>query len=87
MPTVGRPRWRALGELLRPDAARWGALGLLLAVQSTLLLAGPFVVRAIVDDSTAGTTAAHVTRLALLFLAIAVIAQGLAVVVAWFATQ
>ncbi|MEM9517200.1 MAG: ABC transporter transmembrane domain-containing protein, partial [Actinomycetota bacterium] len=81
-----RARWRALGELLRPDALRWVALGALVAGAAGLTLAGPLVVRRIVDDATAGTDAASVARLAALYLAIAIGAQLLAVVVAWFAT-
>ncbi len=81
-----RARWRALGELLRPDALRWVVLGALVAGAAALTLAGPLVVRRIVDNATAGTDAASVARLAAFYLAIAIGAQLLAVVVAWFAT-
>jgi ABC-type multidrug transport system fused ATPase/permease subunit len=81
-----RSRWRALAALMRPDAERWGALGALLAVGSTLAIAGPLVVRAIVDRATEGTTASTTLRLGVAYLAIAVLAQALSVVVAWFAT-
>ena len=79
-------RWRALGALLRPDGWRWAGLGALVAVASALTIAGPLVIRRIVDTATDGTTAGEVTRLAALFLTIAVIGQLLAVVVAWLAT-
>ncbi len=79
-------RWRALGALLRPDVWRWVGLGMLVAIGSALTIAGPLVVRRIVDTSTDGTTADQITRLALLFLAIAAIAQLISVVVAWLAT-
>lgn len=79
-------RWRALGALIRPDAKRWTSLGMLVALTSALTLAGPLVVRRLVDDATAGATAGEISRLALIFLAIAVVTQLLSVVVAWFAT-
>jgi ATP-binding cassette, subfamily B, bacterial len=79
-------RWRALGALLRPDAGRWAGLGALVAAASALTIAGPLVVRRIVDTAADGTTVSEITRLALVFLAIAAFAQLLAVVVAWLAT-
>jgi ABC-type multidrug transport system fused ATPase/permease subunit len=79
-------RWRALGALLRPDAGRWAGLGALVATGSALTIAGPLVVRRIVDTAADGTTAAEITRLALVFLAIAVVAQLFSVIVAWLAT-
>ena len=86
MPAPTASRSRALFAMLRPDALRWAALGGLLAVSSALILAGPLVVRTMVDEATAGTDAAELTRLALVYLAIAVVAQAVAVVVVWFAT-
>ena len=79
-------RWRALGALLRPDARRWAGLGVLLAVSSSLALAGPLVVRRIVDDAAAGATRGQLVQLALVFLGIALAAQVINVVVTWFAT-
>jgi ATP-binding cassette, subfamily B, bacterial len=79
-------RWRALGALLRPDAGRWAGLGALVATGSALTIAGPLVVRRIVDTAADGTTASEVTRLAMVFLAIAAVAQLLSVIVAWLAT-
>jgi ABC-type multidrug transport system fused ATPase/permease subunit len=79
-------RWRALGALLRPDVWRWVGLGVLVAIGSALTIAGPLVVRRVVDTAADGTTAGEVTRLALVFLAIAACAQFIAVVVAWLAT-
>ena len=79
-------RWSALGALLRPDAWRWAGLGALVAISSALLITGPLIVRQIVDLAAEGTTSAEITRLALLFLAIAVATQIVAVVVAWLAT-
>jgi ABC-type multidrug transport system fused ATPase/permease subunit len=88
--TARTSRWRALAALLRPDARRWVGLGVLVGVSSALSLAGPLVVRRIVDVATAGVgragTAGRITALAVLFLVIAVVAQLLTVAVAWFAT-
>jgi ABC-type multidrug transport system fused ATPase/permease subunit len=71
---------------MRPDAVRWCALGALLAVGSTLALGGPLVVRTVVDRATEGTTAAELVRLGVVYLLIALVAQALSVIVAWFAT-
>ncbi len=79
-------RWRALLALLRPDSARWVSLGLLIAASSALALAGPLVVRSIVDQATDGATSAKLTRLAVGYLVIAVAAQTITVTVTWFAT-
>ncbi len=79
-------RWRALGALLRPDVWRWVGLGALVAIGSALTIAGPLVVRRVVDTAADGTTAGEITRLASVFLAIAACAQFIAVVVAWLAT-
>ena len=83
-------RWRALAALLRPDARRWVGLGVLVGVSSALSLAGPLVVRRVVDVATQGVgkvgTTGRLVALALLFLAIAVATQLITVGVAWFAT-
>lgn len=86
MPASTTSHWRALLALLRPDATRWCVLGVLLGVGSALALAGPLVVRRIIDDAAAGATTAEITRLAVLFLVIAFAAQAITVVVSWFAT-
>jgi ABC-type multidrug transport system fused ATPase/permease subunit len=86
VPTASPSRGRALIALLRPDARRWAVLGALLGASSALALAGPLVVRAIVDSATDGADTATFVRLALLFLAIAVTTQVIAVVVIRYAT-
>jgi ATP-binding cassette, subfamily B, bacterial len=78
-------RWRALLALLGPDRTRWMLLGLLVAAGSGLALAGPLVVREIIDRASTGTTADDLVGLALLFLLIAVATQATAVLVAWSA--
>ncbi|MGZ4702017.1 MAG: hypothetical protein ACXV98_12460, partial [Ilumatobacteraceae bacterium] len=79
-------RWRALAALLRPDAWRWVGLGALVAGGSGLILTGPLIVRVIVDRATAGTTTGELTRLAVLFLIVAVATQLINMAVAWVAT-
>ncbi|MEO7371832.1 MAG: ABC transporter ATP-binding protein [Ilumatobacteraceae bacterium] len=79
-------RWRALAALLRPDAWRWAGLGALVATGSGLILTGPLIVRTIVDKAAAGTTASQLTRLAVLFLIVAVATQLINMAVAWIAT-
>ena len=79
-------RWRALAALLRPDSRRWVGLGLLVALASGLSLAGPLVVRRIVDLASAGTTAGQLTSLAFVYLGLAVATQLILVAVSWFAT-
>ena len=81
-------RWRALAALLRPDARRWVGLGALVGSSSALALAGPLVVRKIVDIATVGGSDAQsrITTMAVVFLVIAIVTQLLLVAVAWFAT-
>ncbi len=79
-------RWRALAALLRPDSRRWVGLGLLVALASALALAGPLIVRRIVDLASAGTTAGRLTSLALAYLGLAITTQLILVAVSWFAT-
>jgi len=79
-------RWRAIGALLRPDALRWVGLGALVALSSAVTIAGPLVIRRIVDEAAAGATSGEISRLAVVFLVLAALTQILAVVVAWLAT-
>jgi ABC-type multidrug transport system fused ATPase/permease subunit len=80
-------RRRALTALIRPDARRWAALGALIAAASAGSLAGPLIVRRIVDEARAGTTAEQVVRLGALFLVVAMLTQVLNVVVVASATR
>lgn len=59
---------------------------MLVALASSLALAGPLVVRRIVDLASEGTTAARLTSLALVYLGLAVATQLILVAVSWFAT-
>lgn len=77
---------RTLAHVLRPAAGRWVALGVLVAAGSALALAGPLVVRRVIDTAAAGATIAEIRTLALVFLAIAVLRQVAEVVTARAAT-
>lgn len=77
---------RALVRLLRPHARRWAGLAVLVAASSALLLAGPLVIRRIVDQATTGASTGELQRLALLFLAIVVVGQFVEIVVVRSAT-
>ena len=63
VPERSPSRWRALAALLRPDALRWALLGALIAASSAGAIAGPLVVREVVDTATEGTTAGEIARL------------------------
>lgn len=77
---------RTLVHVLRPAAGRWVALGVLVAAGSALALAGPLVVRSVIDRAAEGATVAEIRTLALVFLAIAVFRQVAEVVTARAAT-
>lgn len=83
---VTSSRWRALGALLRPDTWRWVGLGALVAAASALTIAGPLIIRRLIDEATAGATSAQIARLAGIFLGVAVLTQLVSVLVAWLAT-
>jgi ATP-binding cassette, subfamily B, bacterial len=78
---------RTLVHVLRPAAGRWFALGGLVAVGSALALAGPLVVRRVIDRASQGATVAELRTLGLVFLLIAVARQVAAVVTARAATS
>ena len=77
---------RALVRLLRPHARRWFGLAVLVVGSSLLLLAGPLVIRSIVDRAGAGAAVSELRGLALVFLGIVVVAQVLEIVVVRAAT-
>jgi ATP-binding cassette, subfamily B, bacterial len=80
-------RRRALTALIRPDARRWALLGVLIAAASAGSLAGPLIVRRIVDEATEGTTTETIVRLGVLFLVVAIATQVLNVLVVSSATR
>ena len=80
-------RARAVLPLLRPDAGRWVALGVMTAVGAALTITGPLIVREIVDAVVDGTTSARVRSLAAVFLVVVIVAQVVAVLAARMATH
>ena len=63
-----------------------GGLGALVAAGSGLILTGPLIVREIVDKATNGATKGELSRLAVLFLIVAIATQLINMAVAWMAT-
>jgi ATP-binding cassette, subfamily B, bacterial len=86
MAQTGSDDSRALVRLLRPHAARWFLLALMVGVSSLLTLTGPLVIRRIVDRATAGASASELRTLALGFLAIVVTSQVVEIIVVRAAT-
>ena len=78
--------WKTIGQLIRPDAWRYGALALVLGCASALPLAGPLVVRHVIDAAAAGTTSSSVARWGFVYLVLAMVAQAATVFVAFLAT-
>lgn len=77
---------RAVAQLLRPHARQWIGLAVLVAAASSLMLAGPLVVRRIVDRATEGSGVSELRNLGFVFLAIVIAAQVMQVIVARSAT-
>lgn len=78
---------RALLDLLRPDARRWIALGLVIAVAQAGALAGPLVVRRVVDEARDGVGAGTIVGLGVVFVAVAAVTQLVNVLVVRNATR
>lgn len=79
--------WRAIGTLLRPEARRYAALGLLVALGAALPVAGPLILGRLVDAAAEGAELGRLTRLVAVFLVLAVAAQVVQVIIAWVATK
>ena len=79
-------RSRAVTNLLRPEAGRWSALAAHGLCRFAALLAGPLVVRRIVDRAGAGAGVSELRNLALVFLVVVIVGQVVAVVVTRSAT-
>ncbi len=87
MPEQRSLHWRATGALLRPNARRYSLLTIVVVVSSLLLLAGPVLLRALIDRAAEGAGTTELSVLAGLFLGSAVISQVLALTVAYLATS
>lgn len=83
--STASPR-RALFRLVADDRRRWCAIAVVVAIGSGLVLAGPLVIREIVDRAADGAGVRELRWLAVGFLATAVAAQVVEVVVVQVAT-
>lgn len=85
--------WRALLDLIRPDARRFGFLAAALAAAGTLPVLGPLLVRQIIDRAAEGIESGiapanrEIVVPAAAFLAVAIASQIARVFVAWLATN
>lgn len=79
--------WRATAALISPNARRYGALIAVVAGTSLLVLIGPIILRTIIDRATRGATGRELAGWTGLYLAVAVISQAAALVVAWLSTS
>ena len=87
MPGPRSSHWRAIALLVRPNASRYALLLGVIVVANLAVLAGPVVLREIIDRATAGVGRANLTRLGLLYLGLAIGSQLLALTVSWLATS
>jgi ABC-type multidrug transport system fused ATPase/permease subunit len=86
MAATGSP-WRALARLLASERRRYGALAVGLTVAAALPLAGPILVRRVVDRAATGdATTSDIVGPALAYLGLALLAQLAAIGATWFAT-
>src|SRR5438132_6359854 len=76
---------RLLATYLRPQWRRSVLVGGLLLGSIGLQLAGPQVLRAFVDQATAGAALAQLVQLALLFIGLALVQQALSVAATYHA--
>lgn len=87
MSTPSRSRLRALLALLRREPGRWTALVVLVGAMSACTVAGPLVVRHLIDRVADGAGVGSVRATAALYLAVVVIGQAFGVLVVWWATR
>ncbi len=78
--------WKTIWRLIRPDAWRYVGLAIVLAAASALPLAGPIVVRHIIDSAIDGTTTGAVVRWGTIYLIVAIASQAATVLVAFLST-
>ncbi len=78
-----RRYWKLLRDYLRPHRARVGFLALLVAGGIALQLINPQLMAQIIDGAVAGDEETNLVGLAVLFMALAVAQQGLALAATW----
>ena len=87
MENADRAHRHLLLEYLRDERGRAFGLAVLLVVSQAVPLGGPLIIKRFVDRATAGALLAELVTLAVLYLVVAVVAQGASVVVTWAGTQ
>ncbi len=80
-----RQYWNLLHRYLRHRRGRVGALAVTLSTGIALQVAAPQFIKAFIDRAVAGTPAATLIPIALLFLAVSLVHQVLAVIATWLA--
>jgi ATP-binding cassette subfamily B protein len=78
---------RLLVNVLRPERRRVAGLSAVLVVGMLLLLAGPLILGRFVDQAVAGRPLHDLTRLALLYLVAALLAEALQLLAVWGAVS
>lgn len=73
--------------MIWPNARRYSFLSLVVVVSSSLTLAGPFILKALIDRAAAGASARSLSILAIWYLLLAVGSQVMALSVAYLATS
>ncbi|MEJ7723392.1 MAG: ABC transporter ATP-binding protein [Ilumatobacteraceae bacterium] len=76
-----------LTRRLRPERGRLGALLVVLIAAMTLPLLGPYLMGRFVDQAAGGEPASGLVLLAALFLAVAILADGLQLLVTWLSVR
>lgn len=87
MPEGRSLHWRATGALIRPNARRYSLLIGIVATTSLLVLAGPVLLRALIDRAADGAEVGALVTPAVAYLLVAVISQIAALVVAYYSTS
>ncbi|MCP3991106.1 MAG: ABC transporter ATP-binding protein [Actinomycetia bacterium] len=75
MSTSRSLHWRATARLIRPDAGRYAALSVIVMVSAIAALAGPVILRELIDRAGQGATLASLVALAVVYLLTAVGSQ------------
>jgi ABC-type multidrug transport system fused ATPase/permease subunit len=75
--------WDLLYDYLKPQQRRVAVLTALLLLSTALPLLGPQILRAFIDDATAGASMHRLLALAVTFIAVALATQAIAVLIAW----
>jgi ATP-binding cassette subfamily B protein len=83
MPRTPAPAARLLAATLRPERGAVARILVVLAFEMTLRLSTPVLLGRFVDGAVAGDPLSSLTRIAVLYIVAAVIAEGLQLIVTW----